>query len=547
MTNWITDDTRKFLSRGYLGEGQSVEDRVAAVGQRAGEILGRPDIGRKITEYLLNGWMSLSSPIWSNFGLARALPISCNNVYLDDTMDSILLKTAEIGAQTKYGAGTSAYYGALRGRGAGISGGGSSYGAVHFMQMAETTTSVVSQSNVRRGSVAVYLPADHPDIMEHLTIRTKASPLQNVQPAVCITDKFLDDALNGNDEKKQITFAEILKRRRANGRPFIFFHDNANRFAADVYRAQKRTIWSSNLCTEIMLPATAKESFVCNLLSLNVIHYDDWKDTDLVKVAIYLLDAVMSEYIEKTKDLMFMDSSYRFALHHRALGLGILGWHSLLQSKMIAFESPEAAVLNIKIFSQMQAQSYEASEQLGREYGVPEMLLNFKRRNSTTMAIAPTKSSAFILGQASEGIGLVENNYFVPDLQKGKFTFRNPYLEKVLGQKNKDTADVWRSILLKGGSVQHLDVLSDHEKKVFRTASEVSQDVVIEQAAARQRFIDQGQSLNLKMPPNVTPKEQMRLTLKAHKMGLKSLYYQESTNPSQALARENEACAACEA
>lgn len=546
MTAWITDDTRKFLSRGYLREGQTVEGRIAEVGKRAGEILGKADVGRKIEEYLLNGWMSLSSPIWSNFGAEKALPISCNNVYIEDTMESILLKLSEVGMQTKYGAGTSGYFGALRGRGAPVSGGGTSFGAVHFKQLYETGTNVVSQSTVRRGAFAAYLPADHADIMEHLTIRTKASPLQTIHPAVCINDKFLEDAFAGA-EKNQWVLAEILKRRRANGRPFVFFHDNANRFAADVYRDQKRTIWSSNLCTEIMLPSTAKESFVCNLLSLNLLHYDDWKDTDLVKIAIYLLDAVMSEYISKTKDLPFMDSSFRFALHHRALGLGVLGWHSLLQSKMIAFESPEAAVLNIKIFQQMQAQSYEASEQLGKEYGVPEMLLNYKRRNTTTMAIAPTKSSAFILGQASEGVGLFDSNYFVPDLQKGKFTFRNPHLQKVLGHLGQDTEAVWRSILMKGGSVQHLDILSDHEKKVFRTASEVSQDVVIDQAAARQRFIDQGQSLNLKLPPSTTPQEQMRLFLKSHKLGLKSLYYQESTNPSQALARENEACVACEA
>ena len=544
MTSWITDDTRKFLANGYTK--LPVETRIADVGKHAGEILGRPDIGRKITEYLLNGWMSLSSPIWSNFGSEKSLPISCNNVFLEDTMESILLKLSEVGMQTKYGAGTSGYFGKLRHRGAGVSGGGSSFGSVHFLQLFETGTNVVSQSTVRRGAFAAYLPADHKDIDEHLTIRTKASPLQTIHPAVCFTDKFLEDAYAG-DEKNQTTIAKVMQRRRANGRPFIFFHDNANRFAADVYREQKRTIWSSNLCTEIMLPSTAKESFVCNLLSMNAAKWDEWKDTDAVMVAIYLLDAVMSEYIHKTKDLPFMESSYRFALHHRALGLGILGWHSLLQSKMIAFESAEAAMLNIKIFSQLRAQSYEASERLGMEYGVPEMLLNFKRRNSTTMAIAPTKSSAFILGQASEGVGLFEDNYFVADLQKGKFTFRNPYLQKVLGQKGGDTADIWRSILLKGGSVQHLDVLSDHEKKVFRTASEVSQDVVIEQAAARQRFIDQGQSLNLKLPPSTTGQEQIRLFKKAHAMGLKSLYYQESTNPAQALARENESCVACEA
>lgn len=546
MTSWITDDTRKFLSRGYLRDGDTVESRIAAVGKHAGEILNRPDIGRKVVEYLMNGWMSLSSPIWSNFGQERGLPISCNNVYIEDTIDSILLKTAEIGAQTKQGAGTSAYYGALRHRGAGISGGGTSFGPVHFMQMGETTTNVVSQSTVRRGALAVYLPADHQDIMEHLTIRQKNSPLQSVHPGVCLTDKFLEDALGGK-EQNQLVWAKILERRAASGRPYIFFHDNANRFAADVYRDQKRTIWSSNLCTEIMLPSNAKESFVCNLLSLNALHYDAWKDTDLVEVAIYLLDAVMSEYIEKTKDIPFMDSSYRFAIHHRALGLGVLGWHSLLQSKMIPFEGPEAAVLNIKLFSQMQAQSLEASQKLGREYGVPEMLINYKRRNSTTMAVAPTKSSAWILGQASESVQPIDSNYFVQDLQKGKFTFRNPYLQKVLGEKGRDDEATWRSILLRGGSVQHLDCLDEREKGVFKTFSEIDQNVVIEQAAARQRFIDQGQSLNLKLAATVTPREQSQLTLKAWKLGLKSLYYQESANPSQALARANESCVACEA
>ncbi|MBD9544232.1 ribonucleoside-diphosphate reductase subunit alpha [Ensifer sp. ENS04] len=546
MTSWITDDTRKFLSRGYLREGQTVEDRIAEVGKRAGEILDRPDIGRKVSEYLLNGWMSLSSPIWSNFGAEKALPISCNNVYIEDSIVSIFEKLSEVGIQTKYGAGTSGYYGALRPRGADISGGFKSFGAVHFMQLGDTVTNVVSQSTVRRGAYAVYLPADHGDIDEHLTIRQKNSPLQNVHPGVCITDKFLEEAYAGN-ERNQSIFAKILQRRAASGRPYIFFHDNANRFAADVYRDQKRTIWSSNLCTEVMLPSTAKESFVCNLLSLNALHYDDWKDTDLVKVAIYLLDAVMSEYINKTKDLPFMDSSYRFALHHRALGLGILGWHSLLQSKLIPFESAEAAVLNVQIFRQMQAQSYEASEQLGKEYGVPEMLLNYKRRNATTMAVAPTKSSAWILGQASESIQPIESNYFVQDLQKGKFTFRNPYLQKVLGSYGRDDEATWRSILLKGGSAQHLDFLTQRERDVFKTFSETDQNVVIEQAAARQRFIDQGQSLNLKLAPTTTPRDQAALVKKAHAMGLKSLYYQESTNPSQALARENASCVACEA
>lgn len=542
MTDWITDDTRTFLSRGYTE--LPVEVRIRNVGLRAGEILGRPDIGKKVEEYLLAGWMSLSSPIWSNFGMERGLPISCNNVYIEDTMESILYKVGEIGAQTKHGAGTSGYFGALRGRNEPISGGGTSFGSVHFMQLPEVTTTVVSQSTVRRGAFAAYLPADHKDIMEHLDIRSKSSPLKNIHPAVCITDKFLEDAYAGK-EQNQVVWAKILERRAAQGRPFIFFHDNANRFAADIYKLRGSTIWSSNLCTEIMLPSNALESFVCNLLSLNALKWDEWKGTDVVFVAIALLDAVMSEYIEKTKNLLFMENSRRFAINHRALGLGVLGFHSLLQSKMIPFESTEAALLNIKLFSQIRAQSYEASEILGRELGVPEFLEPVKRRNSTTMAVAPNKSSAFILGQVSESCMPIDSNYYVADLQKGKFTYRNPYLAKVLGERG--TPDVWRSILLKGGSVQHLDFLSDNEKAVFKCDSEIDQNKVLDLAAARQRYIDQGQSINLALGPNVTPREQSQITLRAHKLGLKSLYYQNSTNPAQALARENASCVACEA
>jgi ribonucleoside-diphosphate reductase alpha chain len=546
MTNWITDDTRKFLATDYLKPGVSVEGRIRQVAQRAGFIMDKPKLAKDLEEFLLAGDMSLSSPIWSNFGEEHGLPISCNNVVIDDNMDSILMKLAEVGKQTQLGAGTSGYFGKVRHRGASISGGGKSFGAVHFMQLYDTATSVVSQRSVRRGAFASYLPADHADIDEHLTIRQKNSPLQNIHPGVCVTDKFLEDAENGSERNQQI-WARIMERRSNNGRPYIFFHDNANRFAADVYRDQKRTIWSSNLCTEIMLPSSQYESFVCNLLSLNALTYDRWKDTNIVECAMFLLDAVMSEYIEKTKDMPLMKASYNFAIRHRALGLGVLGLHSLFQSKMIAFESPEAAILELRMFQQIQAQSLEASQKLGKEYGVPEMLLNYKRRNTTTMAVAPTKSSAFILGQVSESIQPEESNYFVKDLQKGKFSHRNPYLQKLLASKGQDNETVWRSILMKGGSVQHLDILSGQEKDVFRTFSETSMDVVIERAAARGRFIDQGQSLNLKINPSATPREISTLHRKAHRLGLKSLYYQESTNPSQALARENADCAACEA
>jgi ribonucleoside-diphosphate reductase alpha chain len=295
-----------------------------------------------------------------------------------------------------------------------------------------------------------------------------------------------------------------------------------------------------------MLSNGPDESFVCDLSSLNLEQWENWKDTDAVETLTYFLDSVMTEFINKTEKMKFMAHPRNFAINQRALGIGVLGWHTFLQSKMISFESMEAKLLNTQIWKTIRNKADKASEEMAKQYGEPPLLKGYDRRNVTTLAIAPTTSSSFILGQASPSIEPLNSNYFVKDLAKGKFTYRNPYLEILLESKNKNTAEVWKSILVKGGSVQHLVFLTQEEKNVFKTFGEISQKEIIIQAAARQKYIDQGQSLNLMIPPNTKPKDVNDLLIFAWQNGIKSLYYQRSANPAQELARSILTCSSCE-
>jgi ribonucleoside-diphosphate reductase alpha chain len=299
-------------------------------------------------------------------------------------------------------------------------------------------------------------------------------------------------------------------------------------------------------CSEIALSSTVDESFVCCLSSLNVLHYDEWKDTNLVADMVAFLDAVMEEYIEKTKYIPLMHNAHNFAMRQRAVGLGTLGWHSLLQSKMISFESNQAKVLNAEIHKNIFDAAEKSTVKLASLYGEPEMLRGYGRRNVTTCAIAPTTSSSFILGQVSPSIEPLNSNYFVKDLAKGKFTYRNPYLQKLLESKGMDNAETWKNILISGGSVQHLDGLTQDEKDVFKTFGEISQLVIVQQAADRQKYIDQSQSLNLMIHPKTPMKDVNTLIIEAWRLGVKSLYYQRSTNPAQELARNILSCVSCE-
>ena len=543
---WLNEDSRKFLERGYLADGESAEDRITQIANTAQRYLGFDGFAEKFINYMSRGFYSLSSPIWSNFGRTRGLPISCFGSYIPDTMTGILGKLSEVGIMTKCGGGTSGFFGDLRGRGTEISSGGASTGSVHFMELYDKLMNVVSQGNVRRGSFAAYLPIDHPDIEEFLKIRGEGNSIQEMSIGVCVSDEWMKKMIDGDKVARKI-WGLVIKKRFESGYPYIFFSDTANKSAPQVYKDKGLKIHNSNLCSEIFLSNSDDESFVCDLSSLNLETYDEWKDTDAVETLVYFLDAVMSEFIDKTEGLQFMEAPRKFAINQRAIGIGVLGWHSLLQSKLISFESMEAKMLNIEIFKRIRTLCDLARGNLAALLGEPPLLKGYGRRNTTTMAIAPTTSSSFILGQVSPSIEPLNSNYFTKDLAKGKFTFKNPYLIKLLESKNINNAAIWKSILVKGGSVQHLSELTDDEKDIFKTFGEISQKEIIIQAAQRQVWIDQGQSLNLMIPPNTKPKDVNELMIFAWENGIKSLYYQRSSNPAQELARSILDCKTCEA
>jgi ribonucleoside-diphosphate reductase alpha chain len=542
---WLNDDSRTFLERGYLDAGETPEKRIRDIAETAEKYLEIKGYAEKFEDYMKKGFFSLSTPIWVNFGKTKGLPISCNGSYISDKMDSILYALAEVGMMTKNGAGTSVYFGDLRPRGAKITAGGESTGPVHFMELFEVISNVTSQGQARRGSCAVYLPIDHSDIKEFLAIRSDGHPIQNLSIGVTITDAWMEDMIGGNEAKRKI-WAKVIQKRFESGYPYIFFTDTANKNAPQVYKDKGMKIHASNLCSEICLSSSPDESFVCDLSAMNLLHYDDWKDTDAVETLSYFLDAVMSEYIEKTAPIKFMDRAHNFAKNQRALGLGALGWHSFLQYKNIAFESMDAKFLNNEIFKLLKEKTDKASVEMVAWFGEPELLKGYGRRNVTMMTLMPTTSSSFILGQVSQSVEPLNSNYFVKKLAKGNFTYKNPYLKKVLKKYNKDSAETWESILIKGGSVQHLSFLSDHEKDVFKTFGEISQKEIIVQTAQRQKYIDQSQSINLMIHPQTSVKDVNMLLIDAWKMGVKSLYYQRSTNPSQELSRSILACRSCE-
>ena len=873
---WFNEFSENFMKEDYL-QGKTIDERVSEIALNMEVILDNPGIGDKFKEYMKKGWYSLSTPMWTNFGNHRGLPISCFGSYIEDTLSSIFSTASEVAMMTKAGGGTSATFSNLRHRGAPITGNGNGSGAVHFMQLFDSTVNLVSQGSTRRGSFAAYLSIDHPDIKEFLTLRSEGSVIQDMSFGVTITDEWMNSMIQGDSEKRKL-WAKILESRTNKGYPYIVFIDNMNNGAPEVYRDKGMKITHSNLCvsgdtkiltdegyveisslvdehvqvwngnewsevivsktgtnkqlvevnlssgqslkctpyhkfyvkdeyhskprmvcaseltsgmklikfdlpvvkgtelldkpytngfftgdgchsrnqniiylyhdkknlksmiefecgslswtenqennriqtkvnglqnkffipsskytihsrltwlaglfdadgtvcnnqgsqtlqlasvnlnflqslqlmlqelgvlskisvmreegfnnlplndgsgnnkeyfcqtcyriiingnslyhlyqlgfrtnrlnwsekkpdrecshfisvnsvvdvdglhdtfcfnepirhmgmfngvltgncSEIALPDNKDESFVCNLSSMNLLHYDEWKDTDAVEVLVNLLDAAMTEFIDKTSTEPYMDRANRFALRHRAIGVGVLGWHSYLQSKMISFESEEARMINREIFARMKEQAYAASRRMANEYGTSLYMQDYDRRHTTLLAIAPTKSSSFILGQVSNGIEPHKANYYVKDLAKGSFSIKNQQLEALLESKGKNTTEVWRSILENRGSVSNLDFLTEHEKSVFKTFREISSQAIIDQAAERQKFIDQAQSINIMFDPYVTKaKDISQLYIDAWKKGVKSLYYQFNVNAAQELSRNIDAaaCASCE-
>ena len=553
--DWLNENSRLFLSRGYLPEGQSPEERLRVISDRAEEILGIKGFSDKFYGYLGKGYYSLSSPVWSNFATERGLPISCFGSHISDDIGSILHTASEVGTMSKLGGGTSGYFGELRGRGASIQDNGKSSGAVHFVKLFEQITDIISQGGVRRGRFSPYLPIDHPDIEEFLEIGKEGNDIQDVNHAVTVTDSWMIQMIGGDRDKRAI-WAKVLQSRVEMGYPYIFFTDTVNNNKPEWYKDY--AITHSNLCSEIALPDNERWSFVCNLSSMNALHFDEWKDTDAVETMIFFLDAVMTEFIEKLEAyrdsesldkrqiFTFMEKAYTFAVENRALGLGVLGLHSLFQSQMIPFESVEASLLNEQIFKTIQERSTVATKELAKMFGEPLVMKGTGRRNATLAAVAPTTSSAFILGQVSQSIEPIWSNNYVKDVAKVKTTIKNQYLEEVLEKYGKNNRETWIDIQNHDGSVQHLDYLTQNEKDVFKTFSEINQYEIINQASVRQKYIDQGQSLNIMINPQTSTKELNELHLYAWENGIKTLYYQHTTSAAQEFYRSS-VCLACEA
>ena len=535
---WLNKESRTFLSRGYLKEGVTPEQRIKDISTYAERILGVKGFAEKFEGYMAKGYYSLSTPVWCNFGYEKALPISCYGSNVDDTMDSILNGAREIGMMSKYGGGTSMYLGNIRPRGTPISIGGKADGPVHYAKIYDSIIDVCKQAEARRGACAVYLPLEHADILEFLDIGTEGNPIQNLQYGITVTDEWLISMKEG-DKNKRTVWAKVLQRRSEFGFPYIMFKDNSNNNSP--YKELGLTITASNLCSEIQLPTDSYNSFVCCLGSINLLHWDELKKTDAIETYTLFLNAVIEDFVKKSETMPGMKRAWRFAKNHRAIGLGVLGYHSYLQENLIGFEDLAAKQFNYDVFNTLKERSEKASKWANTALDYSCIRDGFA--NTTLLAIAPTKSSSFILGQVSMGIEPIKSNYFVKDLAKIKDVYRNSKLEDELEMYELNTPEVWQSILDNDGSCQHLDFPT---KEVFKSFIEISPKEIILQGAQRQQYIDQSQSLNLMIHPSVPAKDINQLYLYAWEEGIKTLYYQFSQSSAQSFSRKINECNSCQ-
>jgi len=543
---WANPTSRRFLHEKYFPKNVSLEDRIDEIVNHVHKISGDLELSKKYRELIEYGHITQPSPMWSNFGTDRNNNhnISCNGNYTPDSIEGFAETLAETMMLTKASAGTSAFIGDIRPKGSPISSGGFADGPMPLVKQIDGIMSWVTQGN-RRGRIALYMNADHPQIDEFLEIGTESSDIQHIMTGVCVSDAFMERVVSRDMEWSGMdTWAKIIQSRKETGMPYIFFEDTANR-ESPVWYDNKR-IYASNLCVETMIPADKDETFVCNLMAVNLITRHLWPD-HIYDTVIRVMDLIQEEYIQQTKDKYGFRKAHNFAKRHRSLGLGVCGWHDILQRDGIPVDSIKAYQLNNEIFSEMDRETLKVSKKLAQELGEPEVTKGHGVRNATRLALMPTTSSAFILGGASQSIEVKNSNYFVKDLAGGVYTYKNPYLKKILSERGYDNREVWQSILKHGGSVQQLDgnILTEHEKNVFRTAFEVSQLAVLKQAAQRQKHIDQGQSLNLFIHADTPTREINMLLIEAWKIGIKGLYYHRSTNVAQELSRSLMECETC--
>ncbi len=549
---WMTQEGLTTIQGGYLLENETPIQMYRRVAKAAASYYkDSKHWEEKFYDAMVKNWLCPASPILSNLGTDRGLPISCNSIHPGDSVDSIFSKSHELAMLSKNSAGVGIYMGDVRGRGARIRGNGKSEGLIPWAKVYDSTVIAVSQGNFRRGAAAVYTDIRHTDIEEFIQMRRPTGDVNrrclNLNHGICIDDSWMNEMIGG-DQKKRSLWQEILKTRYETGEPYLFFSDNVNKQNPKCYDNLGLRVKTSNICTEIFLYTDPEHSFVCCLSSLNLVKWEEWKDTDLVETSVRFLDAVLEEYIQKSKDVPGLEASRRSAIKGRAIGIGVLGWHTLLQKNMMPFDSFDAMMLNAQIFKTMKTKAEEETARLAEELGEPEWCRGYFRRNTHLLAIAPTVSNSTISGGHSAGIEPMPGGIWSQKSAKGTFIRKNIVLERYLASIGKDLPDVWKSINEQSGSVQHLSFLDDKTKEVFLTSREINQYAIIKQAAQRQKYIDQGQSINLFFAANADPKYIHGVHLEAWQSGLKSLYYfrTEGVIRGDLASRSKDECAACE-
>ena len=567
--NWIkgvdfpewgdTEVYRKTIIGGYLLQGESPKDAYERVAKTVARRLYKPELADVFFEYIWKGWLNLASPVLSNTGTDRGLPISCFGIDVADSIQDIGSKNLEMMLLAKHGGGVGVGVNMIRPAGAKITGNGTSDGVVPFCKIYDSTILATNQGSVRRGAASVNINIEHPDFEEWLEIREPKGDVNrqslNLHQCAVVGDKFMRRLEQGDKEARN-RWSKLLRKRKATGEPYIMFKGNVNKNNPEAYKTNGLKVHMTNICSEITLHTDESHSFVCCLSSLNLSKYEEWKDTNLVYDAIWFLDGVMEEFIQRAKGLRGFENAIRSATKGRPLGLGVLGWHTYLQNKGIPFEGLSAQYETRKIFSQIKIESERASKDLATVYGEPLWCVGTGMRNTHLRAIAPTVSNSKLSGNVSPGIEPWAANVFTEQSAKGTFIRRNPALEATLTRLGLNTTDVWDQILRDGGSIQGVSALDnitigewdESIKDVFKTFKEINQLELVRQAGIRQQYIDQSVSLNLAFPSEATPKWINKVHMEAWKQGVKTLYYTrtESVLRGDLAAAAMEDCVACD-
>jgi ribonucleoside-diphosphate reductase alpha chain len=560
------------ISNGYLLEGETPKDAYWRVATTVANRLKKPEMATKFFDYIWRGWLNLASPVLSNTGTERGLPISCFGIDIADSIYDIGRKNLELMILAKHGGGVGIGINQIRQAGAVIADNGTSDGVVPFCKIFDSTIHATSQGSVRRGAASVNINIEHGDFMDWLEIREPKGDVNrqslNLHQAVLVGDKFMRE-LELGDKTAREKWAALLKKRRQTGEPYIMYKGNVNKNNPEAYKKNGLKVFMTNICSEIVLHTDESHSFVCCLSSLNLSKYDEWKDTDLIYTATWFLDGVLEEFIQKAKHRQGFENSVRSAEKGRALGLGVLGWHTYLQQRGIPFEGLQAQFETRKIFGQIKTESEQASRDMAKEYGEPLWCVDTGFRNTHLRAVAPTVSNAKLAGGVSSGIEPVPANIYTDQSAKGTFIRKNLELEKVFKKIGIDTKKTWDKILADGGSVQDIDILDEWGytngklmeikdakefiepipvKDVFRTFKEINQMDLVKQAGVRQQYIDQSVSLNLAFPLEATPKFMNQVHLEAWKSGVKTLYYvrTESVLRGDIAAHAMDDCVSCD-